>query len=74
MSRQRTINPEAALQPISAASFLTGLSQKYIRDGCKAGTIPHVKIGSDYRVHLPEFMAQLAAESKNCINDDAEKR
>ena len=64
MSRRKTeINPEAILQSIAAASYLTGLSQKHLRAGCRAGTIPHVRVGSDYRVNVPLLMAQIDKES-----------
>ena len=64
MSRRKTeINPDAQLQPIAAASYLTGLSQKYLRAGCKAGKIPHLRIGTDYRINMPLLMAQIDKES-----------
>lgn len=60
MSRRKTeINPDAQLQSISVASYITGLSQKFLREGCRAGTIPHIKIGSDYRINVPLLMAQI---------------
>ena len=35
-------------QKITEASRTTGLSQYYLRNGCKDGTIPHVKSGTVY--------------------------
>ncbi len=64
MSRQKTIDRSAPMQSITGAAFLTGLSQSYIREGCKAGTIPHIRVGTDYRVNMPLFMEQLNRESK----------
>lgn len=64
MSRRKIeINPDAQLQPITVASYVTGLSQKYIRAGCRAGTIPHIRIGNDYRINVPLLMAQIDKES-----------
>ena len=63
MSRRKTVNPEAQLQPVAVASYITGLSQKFLRDGCRAGTIPHIKIGTDYRINMPLLMAQIDKES-----------
>lgn len=41
----------------------TGLSQFYIRRGCAAGTIPHVKSGSKILVNVPLLIEWLNAES-----------
>lgn len=63
MSRAKTINPEAPYQSPRNAAYLTGVSLWYIREGCKAGTIPHIRVGRDYRVNMPRFMEQLNRES-----------
>ena len=59
----RVINREAPFQPVSGAARITGLSRGYIRDGCRSGTIPHIHVGSDIRVNMPVWRAQLDAES-----------
>ena len=64
MSRPKKIDKNAVLQPIRGASYISGLSQRAIRDGCRNNTIPHVMVGRDYRVHMPSFLAQLAEESR----------
>lgn len=51
-------------QSIRGAAEITGFSTKYLRDGCRAGRIPHVRVGADYRVDMPLFLAQLRAESR----------
>ena len=48
-------------QKIGDACKSTGLSQYYLRSGCKAGTIPHIKSGSTYYVNVPALLRQLGA-------------
>lgn len=48
-------------QRISEASKTTGLSQYYLRAGCKAGTVPHVKSGKTYMVNVPALLRKLDA-------------
>ena len=47
---------------IGAASRVTGLSQYYLRQGCKDGTIPHIKSGTVYMVNVAKLLRQLNAE------------
>ncbi len=37
---------------IREACNYTGLSQHFLRDGCKAGWIPHVKSGNIYMINI----------------------
>lgn len=62
--RTKTIDRDAIFQPIRGAAEITGFSTKYLRDGCRAGRIPHVRVGSDYRVDMPLFLKLLRAESR----------
>ena len=48
---------------IADAATVTGLSQYYLRQGCKAGTIPHIKSGSVYFVNVPALLRELGAEN-----------
>ena len=57
--RPRVINKDAVFQPVRGAAEITGISAKAIREGCKAGKIPHVRVGADYRVDMPNFLALL---------------
>ena len=45
---------------IAAAS--RGLSQFYLRQGCKDGSIPHIKSGTVYLVNVNKLLRQLDAE------------
>lgn len=66
-------NPNSTFQPIRGAAYLTGLSAGYIRAGCKAGTIPHVKAGKDYRINMPLWLARLNAQSQAMQKDGVSK-
>lgn len=50
-------------QKIPDASKTTGLSQYFLRNGCKDGTIPHVKSGTVYLVNVPALLRKLDGES-----------
>lgn len=65
----RTNDRNARYQSISAAADITGLSTKYIRQGCIEKTIPHIRVGRDYRVDMQLFNEQLTNESlEGCRN------
>lgn len=59
----RRKNLDAPFQPITGASYRTGISTAYIRSGCKDGTIPHIRVGTDYRVNMRLWLAQLDKQS-----------
>lgn len=46
---------------INEACKVTGLSQYFLRKGCKEGTVPHVKSGSVYFVNVPALLKSLDA-------------
>lgn len=48
-------------QKIPEACKTTGLSQYYLRKGCKDGSIPHVRSGQTYYVNVPELLEKLKA-------------
>lgn len=48
---------------IRDACAATGLSQYYLRKGCKSGTIPHIKSGETYYINVPALIAMLDAQS-----------
>ena len=54
--------PTVPFQKIAEACRTTGLSQYYLRQGCKDGTIPHIRSGSTYYVNVPELLGQLNAD------------
>lgn len=46
-------------QKIALASRTTGLSQYYLRKGCKDGTIPHIRSGTTYYINIPALLEQI---------------
>lgn len=49
---------------IKEACLLTGLSQYYLRNGCRDGSIPCVMSGPVYMINLPALLRKLDAESE----------
>lgn len=47
------------LMKIEDASEATGLSQFYLRRGCKDGSIPHIKAGKVYMINVPALLDKL---------------
>ena len=58
----RETNQATPFMKIGAASRVTGLSQYFLRQGCKDGTIPHIKSGTVYLVNVAKLLRQLDAE------------
>ena len=53
-------------QKIPDAVRSTGLSAFYLRNGCKDGTVPHIRSGKTYYINVPALLRQLGVEdSKN---------
>lgn len=48
-------------QKIAEASRTTGLSQYFLRQGCKDGSVPHAKSGGTYYINIPKLLRQLDA-------------
>lgn len=48
---------------IKAAAQATGLSQIFLRAGCRDGSVPHIRAGVKYLINLPLLLAQLDAAS-----------
>ncbi len=51
--------PTVPFQKIAEACKATGLSQYFLRQGCKDGTIPHVKSGGVYYINVPVLLKTL---------------
>ena len=49
-------------QKIPDACKTTGLSQYYLRKGCKDGTVPHIKSGTTYLINIPALLKKLGAD------------
>ncbi len=51
-------------QKIKDASRSTGLSQYFLRSGCKAGNVPHITSGGVYYVDVPALLDKLRAQAE----------
>lgn len=60
--KKRNYDPAQRYQTIEHACKTTGFSMYYLRNGCKAGTVPHVKNGRVYMVDVPGLYAALERE------------
>lgn len=52
-------------QKIAEASRTTGLSQYYLRQGCRNGSIPHTRSGQTFFVNVPALLRQLGVDGGN---------
>ena len=64
---KRAFEATAPFQSIRNAARITGLSAFYLRERCKARTIPVVMVGSEYRINMPLLLEQLAREAAQNI-------
>ena len=55
----RKSDPNAPFQKIQDACRITGLSQYFLRNGCKDGSIPHIKSGGIYYINVPALLRKL---------------
>lgn len=49
-------------QKITDACRTTGLSQFFLRNGCRDGTVPHIRSGKTYYVNVPALLDKLATQ------------
>ena len=54
----------APFQKIAKACKTTGLSQYFLRQGCKSGTVPHIKSGGVYYINVPALVEQLGKKEQ----------
>ena len=77
MPRRSRLNPDAPLQTINSAAYLTGESRSAIRAGIKAGRIPHCVRGSGsnatYLVNVPMYLEMLNTESVANMRKEGEQ-
>ena len=52
-------------QKIHDASRSTGLSQYYLREGCKNGSIPCIKSGKVYFIDVPALLDKLRVQTES---------
>ena len=51
----------APFQKIQDACATTGLSRYFLRNGCKDGSVPHIKSGGVYYINIPALLKKLEA-------------
>lgn len=56
-------NGNVPFQRIKQAVQSTGLSEYFLRRGCRDGSVPCVKSGETFYVNVPALLRQLGAES-----------
>ena len=56
--------PLVPFQKITEACKTTGLSQYFLRQGCKSGTVPHIKSGGVYYINVPTLVEQLGKKEQ----------
>lgn len=49
-------------QKIVEASKTTGLSQYFLRQGCRDGSIPHIRSGRTFLINVPALLKKLGAD------------
>ena len=59
MAKNQSATIGTPYKNILDASAASGLSQSYLRKGCKDGSIPHIRIGSKYMINIPALYDQL---------------
>lgn len=58
----------APFMKIKDACAVTGLSQYFLRQGCRDGSVPHVKSGPTYYVNVPALLEQLGVPAQTEAN------
>ena len=58
---QNKMTTGTPFQKIQDACATTGLSRYFLRNGCKDGSIPHIKSGGVYYINIPALLKKLEA-------------
>ncbi len=61
-------------QTIKEACKTTGLSQHYLREGCKSGSVPHITSGMKYYVNIPALIEKLSRGDSGGSNNGQETK
>ena len=65
MKNEAINNIQPIFQPIKQAVKTTGLSEWFLRQALKNGTLPHVRTGSKVLVNVPRLLAELDEQSSH---------
>lgn len=55
------------LGTVDKTAEVFGLSKWYIRQGLKAGTIPHIRCGRKILINIPQLRAELDEQTKRSL-------
>lgn len=55
---------DTTFQRIKDAATTTGLSQFFLRKGCKDGSVPCVKSGTTFYIDVPSLIAKLRGNDR----------
>lgn len=58
---------QPVFQPIKEAVKTTGLSEWYMRQALKNGTLPHIRTGNKVLVNVPRLLAELDTQSTHSL-------
>lgn len=61
-------NTHTPFMKIKAAARYTGLSEYYLRAGCRDGSVPHTRSGQTFFVNVPALLRQLGADGGEAVN------
>lgn len=62
--RKREANPNSEYLSSRDACAVTGVPMSVIRNGCRAGTIPHVVCGKTFYVNMAALRSMLAEAAR----------
>lgn len=62
---RKPYDPTRPFQSIADASRTTGLSQFALRQGCRTGTLPHIRSGTTYLINMKLLVERLDEMSQN---------
>lgn len=60
---------EEPYQKIADACQTTGLSQFFLRKGCRDGSVPHVRSGRTYYIDVPALLEKLSINSSGEVDN-----
>lgn len=58
---------QPVFQPIKETVKTTGLSEWYLRQLLKSGTLPHIRTGNKVLVNVPRLLADLDKQSNHSL-------
>lgn len=62
-ARTKVMNQDKPFRTVNETIAATGLSEFYLRQGIKNGTVPHIRSGNAIFINYPMLMERLNRES-----------